>query len=563
MKTETLTFDVIVVGAGPAGLATAHHVRTLSQAHGLDLSVCLLDKAARIGGHLLSGALLDPRILTTLIPDWATPQPDNRPPLGPAPLDSPVLDESLWFLTHRRAHALPLPKAWRHDQSGLGCHMVSLGTLCRWLAHRAEQQGVEIFPGFAAVAPVWEGDQLVGIISGDQGRDHTGQPKPGFQPGVILRAPITVLAEGCRGSLSGTIIRQLGLDRTDLPGQRRSPQRYALGFKELWETPGSPPGAVLHTLGWPLEEPGQHRHGGGFLYQPRPNRTVLGMVIDLDYTDPRFDPFMAAQQWKSHPLIRPRLQSARLLGYGARTLAIGGWQSLPQLAFAGGLLVGDAAGLLNTATLQGIGNALASGILAAETIITAFASQDFSAHTLHRYTEAVRQSSWGRALHAVRNIRPGFRAGLWPGLLHALWEKGVGGRSPWTLHWRQTDRERLHPVDPLAKPLPPPRLVHPLLDRATALAGSGLHYTANQPAHLHWRDPLLPPTAGYTRFDNPELRFCPAGVFTRHTRSDGKIFLQMHANHCLHCKCCDIKDPLDNVCWTAPEGGSGPDYQEM
>ena len=440
--------------------------------------------------------------------------------------------------------------------------MVSLGHLSRWLARMAEQRGVEIFPGFAATTLLWEEERLVGVVSGDLGRDRAGRPKPGFQPGVCLRAPIVVLAEGCRGTLSGQVIARLGLASGGITGQRASPQRYALGIKELWETPGSQPGQVLHTLGWPLSEQ-QSAHGSGFLYQPRANRTAMGLVIDLDYKNPLFDPFAALQQWKSHPLIRPHLESARLLEYGARTLAIGGWQSLPQLAFAGGLLVGDGAGFLNTGTLQGIGNALASGLLAAETILAAFASQDFSARSLQRYTDAVLRSPWGEGLRAVRNMRPGFRGGLWPGLLNALWEEKMAGRSPWTLHWRKQDREWMQPLTRHHQPSLPPVPGHPTLDRATALAGSGLRHEEDQPLHLHMKDPDLPLTEGQHRFANPELRFCPAGVFALASGSDGKKFVQMHANHCLHCKCCDIKDPRDNICWTLPQGGSGPDYQEM
>lgn len=553
---ETLHFDVIVVGAGPAGLATACHLRTLGAWRGRDLSVCVLEKGARVGAHLLAGALLDPEILTALAPEWATQTQGGEA----APLESPVLEESLCLLTRQQGYALPLPQAWRHDH----CRMVSLGQLCRWLARRAVQQGVEIFPGFTAATPIWEGERLVGVVSGDLGRDGRGQPKPGFQPGVSLRAPITVLAEGCRGSLTGQIVARLGWAKRGMFNRKRSPQRYALGIKELWETPGTEAGAVLHTLGWPLTTPGHPGpHGGGFLYQPQPNRTALGLVVDLNYKNPLFDPFAALQQWKTHPMIRPKLHAARLLGYGARTLTVGGWQSLPELAFSGGLLVGDSAGFFNTATLQGISNGLASGMLAAETILAAFAKGDFSGHTLQHYTQAVRQAPWGEALRAVRNVRPGFSAGLFPGLFHALWESSVAGRTPWTFHWKKRDRERLQPLGRRHRPNPSPQPAPPILDRATALACSGLQYEADQPVHLGLHDPDLPLTIGQQRFANPELRFCPAAVFTLSARSDKKKWLQIHANHCLHCKCCDIKDPLDNIYWTPPQGGSGPNYQDM
>ena len=545
---ETLSFDVVVVGAGPAGLATAYRLRTMGRAQGVDLSVCVVEKAARIGGHLLAGALLDSQDLAALVPDWKA--------LG-APLDAPVRAESFYLFTRRNARALPIPKAWRHDHH----HMVSLGALCRWLAGLAEAEGVEIFPGFAAAAPLWEGERLAGVICGDLGRNRLGQTRPGFQAGAILRATMTVIAEGCRGSLSGEIVAKLKKKHSF---STHAPQRYALGFKELWQTPGTKPGRVLHSMGWPLmASHGQKLHGGGFLYQPKDNQTAVGLVVDLDYKNPFFDPFMAFQHWKNHPKIRPLLHSARLLAYGARTLTVGGWQSLPPLTFPGGLWVGDSAGFLNTATLQGIGNALGSGILAADTLLKAWAADDFSALGLRAYADAVRCSSWGQQLYAVRNVRPGFRWGLWPGLLHAAWEESHGGRFPWTLRWSQTDRQQLQPATNHQPPLPAPAPSLPTLDRATALATSGLRYEEDQPLHVYFQDPSTPLQDDRRRFANPETRFCPAGVFELRGRGKNFFSYQMHANHCLHCKCCDIKDPLNSIRWTVPQGGSGPDYQDM
>ena len=549
---ESLSFDVVIVGAGPAGLATAYRLSSQARARGERLSICVLEKAARIGAHLLAGALLDPADLAALVPDWAE---------RGAPLDAPVREESLHLCSRRQAWPLPIPPAWRHH----GCRMVSLGSLCRWLASLAEAEGVEIFPGFAATTPLWEDDKLAGVVTGEFGRDRFGRPKPGFQPGTVIRASLTVLAEGCRGSLSGQIISRLDLDQGSFYNRDYAPQKYALGFREVWKTPGSYPGRVWHTLGWPLGYAGSQKvHGGGFLYQPRAEQTVLGLVMDLDYQNPQFDPFIALQQWKQHPqlgFLGPSAgQDAHLLSYGARTLSVGGWQSLPHLVFAGGVLVGDSGGFLNVATLQGIGNAIGSGILAADTLLQAWMVQDFSVAQLQSYPEAVVRSSWGKALYAVRNIRPGFRFGVGPGLLNAVWEKSVAGRSPWTFRWHQQDRERLQRVSQSQPPphiMPQGALTH---DRHSALASSGLRHEENQPLHLQLRDPNLLLTEGRLEYANPETRFCPAAVFEVCGQREAEISFHIHANHCLHCKCCDIKDPLNNIRWTAPQGGSGPDY---
>ncbi|MBF0095710.1 MAG: 4Fe-4S dicluster domain-containing protein [Magnetococcales bacterium] len=550
---ETLHFDLVVVGGGPAGLAAACHAQVLARRQGRTLAIALLEKGAQLGSHSVSGALLDACIVQRLL---AAAGGEVPRPAEPPPLQSAVTEEQLYVLRSGRAFALPVGERWQHGQ----CHLLSLGALCRWLGRWAEMLDIEVLTGFAAVAPLWEGEQMVGVQSGEQGRNRVGGYKPGYQPAVALRAGLTIVAEGCRGQVSGQIAQRRG-GLLAQPGRRRSPQRYALGFKELWETTAGQEGQVIHTLGWPLAGV----HGGGFLYHPRPQRTALGMVIDLDYCDPDFDPFAALQVWKTAPLIRPHLRGARLLGYGARALTVGGWQSLPPLSLPGALLVGDSAGLLNTATLQGIHNAIASGMLAAETAWQAIAQHHFSADFLQRYDVAVQESDWGRDLYRVRNVRPAFRRGLGSGLLNAAWEYATVGRSPWSWHWQQRDRQTLRarlPVVRAAAPLAPTD-EGVILDRQRALACSGLHYEEDQPVHLHLLDPELPLGTEGRRFGNPELRYCPAGVYALQQRSDGKMLLHIHASHCLHCKCCDIKDPLDNIRWSAPQGGSGPNYTDL
>ncbi|MBF0628851.1 MAG: 4Fe-4S dicluster domain-containing protein [Magnetococcales bacterium] len=529
-----LQFDVIIVGAGPAGLAAAWQLARLASG---GLKIAVLEKSARIGGHLLSGALFDPADL----PAFATTSP---PPLGPA-----VRDESLHLLT--RSHALPVPRLWHHR----GCHLLSLPRLARWLASQAEQAGVELYPGFVAADLLWEQDRLVGVLTGDQGRDAWGRPKTGFQPGLALRAPLTILAEGCRGHLTRAVIERLALD------QGVPPQTYGLGFKEVWEIPeenASPPGTIQHTLGWPLDHA---TYGGGFVYSLAADRLAVGWVVGLDYRDPGLDPFLAFQRWKGHPRIRRGLTGGRPVAFGARTLVEGGWQALPRLIFDGGLLVGDGAGFLNAARLKGIGNALHSGSSAAEAVMEAFAQGDFSVHGLRGYPERIAAAAWFADLRAVRNVRPGFRWGLMPGVIHGALEWASRGKFPWTWRWKLADRARLRAVSDAGLVAAAPEVAFWSLDRPAALALSALTQRVDQPAHVQVRDLRLPLAEGRTRFANPETRFCPAGVFEWKAPPDVvEPIWRLHADRCLHCKCCDIKDPLDNLRWTPPEGGGGPDY---
>ncbi|MBF0341831.1 MAG: 4Fe-4S dicluster domain-containing protein [Magnetococcales bacterium] len=539
-----LRCDVLIVGAGPAGLATALRLARAFRTRREERTIMVLEKAARIGGHQLSGALLDPRDLYAVIDAHEHP----LAPLGPR-----VARESLRLFTPH--HALPLPNGWHHAD----CHLVSLGLLCRWLGSLAEATGVEIYPGFVAARLLWEGNRLLGVTTGDQGRDAQGRPKPGFQPGVVIRAPVTILAEGCRGHLTGEVVKRLGLDR------KATPQTCGLGFKELWETPVDPasrPGEVLHALGWPLPA---EQHGGGFLYRFAADRLAVGWIGALDYRDAGFDPFLTFQRWKGHPWIRRHLAGGRPLAFGARTLVEGGWQCLPELTFDGGALVGDGAGFLNAARLQGIGNGLRSGLAAAEGVLEAFERKDFSASGLRGYPERVARSDWFAELKTVRNLRPGFRFGLAAGLAHGAWEWFSQGRAPWTWRWSLSDRARLRelstPLPCSAARLDPAPWV---LDRPGALALSGLTQREDQPVHLRLGSLERALTEGGRRFANPETRYCPAGVYEVKQPPEVEMpVMRIHGAWCLHCKCCDIKDPLDNIRWTPPEGGGGPDYGEM
>ncbi|MBF0177007.1 MAG: 4Fe-4S dicluster domain-containing protein [Magnetococcales bacterium] len=527
------------MGGGPSGLAAAW-----SLAGQGGLRVCLLEKSARMGGHALSGALLDPRVLDPFL----SPGQVSPPPLG-----DPVHTESLLYLTARGSWPLPLPPSWQHQ----GERYLSLGNLVRWLAEQATAVGVDVFPGFAAVAPIWKNGRLTGVLTGDLGRNRAHQPKQGFQPGVAIQAPLTILAEGCRGSLSETLIHHFHLRH------KRPPPSYAIGFKELWEVPQDWSGPFLHTLGWPMPA---DVAGGGFAYPAGKRRVSVGFAVDLAYRNPWYDPFRIFQHWKTHPLLHAILAEGRYLAGGARTMSLGGWQSLPDPVCDGGLFVGDALGLFDAARMQGINNAVASGLLAAKVIQTLFARGDFSRQSLSIWTQALHDSALMTRLRQVRNVRPAFRAGRLPGMLNAALEGWTGGGLPWTWKWQRPDREQLRPASVCAVlPIPPPdgRLA---LDRTTALAGSGIRHDPDQPVHIQRR--TTPHTAsGNTPpsrtdpFICPEIRYCPAGVFQPSEQPGQPARIQ--AADCLHCKCCDIKDPGDSLRWTPPEGGSGPDYREL
>ena len=537
---EVMEYDVVIVGGGVAGLATAIRLSQLAQGAGQTLAVCVLEKGAELGAHTLAGAVLEPRALDELLPSWRD---------GDSPIKTPVTADSFHYLTRKKAYRLPTPPPMRNE----GNYIISLGRVVRWLAREAEAMGVEIYPGFAAAEVLSEGEAVAGVATGDMGIDKNGERTANYQAGVELRAKYTVFAEGCRGSLSESIISRYHLR------QGRSPQTYAIGVKELWETAAAEPGTVLHTVGWPLSG---DTYGGSFVYHLEEGKIALGFVVGLDYSNPHLSPYQEFQRFKHHPIIEKLLRDGRRIGYGARALNEGGWQSLPKPSFAGGLLIGCAAGFLNVPKIKGAHTAMKSGLLAAEAIFAAW--QQGRAHDeLGDYETAIQDSWIGEELRRCRNIRPGFRKGFWLGMAHAALDTYLlRGKAPWTFR-HHPDHEQLKPADqcrPIDYPPPDGKISFSRLDN---LAYSGVNHEANQPAHLKLRDAGVPVAVNLARYAGPEARYCPAGVYEFVEDKDKGMQLVINAQNCVHCKTCDIKDPTQNIHWTMPEGGGGPNYEAM
>jgi electron-transferring-flavoprotein dehydrogenase len=533
---EAMAFDVVVVGAGPAGLAAAIRLKQLAP----ETSVCVVEKGAEVGAHILSGAVIEPRALDELLPAWRTEG---------APLDTPAREDRFLYLTATRAFRLPTPPQMHNAGNFIG----SLGDLCRWLGARAEALGVEIYPGFAAADLIEEEGRIGGVVTGEMGRRRDGTPGPNFQPGMELRAAYTLFAEGCRGSLTKRLFERFALR------DGRAPQTYALGCKELWEVEKAQhrPGAVLHTIGWPLDAA---TYGGSFLYHWGENLVSYGFVVGLDYRNPYLSPFEEMQRFKTHPAIRDTFAGGRRIAYGARALSEGGWQSLPKLTFPGGCLVGDAAGFLNVPKIKGTHAAMKSGMLAAEAVAEALAGAREPEPTGY---EAKLRASWlGEELRAARNIRPGFaKFGLYGGLLNAALDTYVlRGRAPWTLSHAHPDHEGLKEAAaarPIAYPKPDGVLT---FDRLGSVFISNTNHEEDQPGHLRLRDPARAIAVNWERYKSPETRYCPAGVYEIVGAETGQPHLQINAQNCVHCKSCDIKDPTQNIDWVPPEGGGGPVY---
>jgi len=539
---ESLEFDVVIVGAGPSGLGAAIRLRQLAAAAGQELSVCVVDKGAEVGAHILSGAVFEPRALNELIPDWR----DRG-----APLDTPAKEDRFLYLTGSRSLRLPTPPQMHND----GNFIISLGALCRWLGEQAAEAGVEVFPGFAVAEVLYDdAGRVRGVATGDMGIGKDGEPTHNFTPGVELLARQTIFAEGCRGSLTRALFERFDLRKGV------EPQTYGIGIKELWEIDPakSRPGLILHTVGWPLDH---STYGGSFLYHLSGNLVSVGFVVGLDYTNPHLSPFEEFQRYKTHPAIRAHLEGGRRISYGARAISEGGFQSIPKLTFPGGLLVGDAAGFLNAPKIKGSHTAMKSGMVAAEAVfehLTGGANADEVA----AYPDRLRQSWLWDELYTARNIRPAFRWGLLPGIAHAALDTYVfRGRAPWTLGHHE-DHASLKPADAM------PKIAYPkpdgvlTFDRLSSVYLSNTNHEENQPAHLRLKDDGVPIRVNLDRFAAPETRYCPAGVYEI-VREGTEPRLQINAQNCVHCKTCDIKDPTQNIVWTVPEGGGGPNYPGM
>lgn len=543
---ETLEYDVLIIGAGPAGLAAAVRLGQLGQETGKPISICVLEKGAAVGSHILSGAVIDPCGLDELIPDW-------RQQNGFA--FSEVRDEHYLALDEDSATPIPtalMPPALRQR----GCIVASLGDICHWLGQQAEALGVDVVTGFAAVAPIIEQGALAGVITGDMGLDSRGEPKDEFVPGVAMRSRYTLVAEGARGSLAQQLESIFEL--------AWQPQQYALGIKELWrlQPQRHQPGQVMHATGWPL---GDEAMGGAFLYHLPGGLAAVGLVTHLDYRNPYLNPFAEFQRLKTHPALRASLQDGERLGYGARVLACGGLQSVPDLAFPGGALLGCSAGLLDPARGKGVHGAMLSGYAAAE---AAYAACQTGRHRdmLDDYTDLLIKTPLWRDLKTSCNFKPLLsrfgkrRGGLLAGV--ELWLGAAGLRMPWTLAHRTRDHETLRPTrehSPIAYPAPDGKLS---FDLASSLQLAGVAHEENQPCHLQLRDRALPLTLNLPRYAAPETRYCPAGVYEIAGEGADQHLL-IHAADCLHCKTCDIKDPKRNIVWRPPEGGGGPNYRGM
>ena len=544
---EVMEYDVVVVGAGPAGLAAAIRLKQLAAAKEREVGVCVLEKGSEVGAHILSGAVMDPRALNELFPDW---QQRN------APLNAPVTEDRFLFLTENASLKVPnfmLPACFQNH----GNYVVSLGNVCRWLGQQAEGLGVEIFPGFAAAEILYaENGCVKGVATGDMGIGRDGKPTDAYQPGMELHAKYVFFAEGCRGHLG----RRLQ-DRYKLR-EGADPQVYGIGLKELWEVSSEKhqQGLVIHTAGWPLAA---DTYGGSFCYHMENNLVAIGFVVGLGYTNPYLNPYEEFQRYKTHPAIRPFLEGGKRLAYGARAISAGGLQSLPRLTFPGGCLIGDDAGFLNASRIKGSHAAIKSGMLAAESAFDAVQAGR-AGDELVAYPDAFRASWLHDELHRARNFKQWMAKGLYSGsIMVGIEQFLMAGKVPWTLHHQHADHEMLKPAaecTPIAYPKPDGKIS---FDRLSSVFISNTNHEENQPCHLTLKDAGVPVKVNLATYAGPENRYCPAGVYEFVKNDDASDRLQINAQNCVHCKTCDIKDPLQNIVWVVPQGGGGPNYPNM
>ena len=541
-----MNYDLVIVGAGPSGLSAAINFKKLCKKDGKDFSVCVVEKGSEVGSHILSGAILEPRALDELIEDWRN--------INDSPVKVPVKKESLRFLTETNSYEIPsiFTPPVMHNK---GNFIISLGTFCKWLAKQAEDLGVEIYPGFAAADLLLENGKLNGIITGDLGLDKNGERGPNFQPGIEIHSKYTLFAEGCRGHLGKRLINQFKLRNNS------QHQTYGIGLKELWEIKpeNSNPGEVFHSIGWPLDS---ETYGGSFLYHLDKNLVSYGFVIGLDYKNPHMSPYEEFQRFKLHPKIKHIFEGGRRISYGARALNEGGYQSLPKLSFPGGAIIGCDAGTLNTPKIKGTHTAMKSGMIASELVFKELVSGRENDELLNLQSSFM--TSWaGQELKNARNVRPSFKYGLKVGMiLSGIDQLILRGKAPWTIKHAEEDHLSLKKKDEATKikyPKPDGKIT---FDRLTNVSFTSTYHEENQPCHLKLNDEKLAISNNLLLYDSPEQRYCPAGVYEI-LYDNGLPKLNINSQNCIHCKTCDIKDPLQNINWITPEGGGGPNYTNM